>query len=343
MHMEGMLLVTLGPILILAVVMPFFSPQVEKNIELFLLSLGTTAVWLSGQLSGEVIMEALLEPLPLSGAVLLSGLLFRSFHRQVVTGVVSLKKKMPSCLFFFLLTAFLGLTSSIFTAIITSLFLVEIIGIMALKRRSKVLLVIIGCYSIGLGASLTPLGEPLATIAIVKLEQDFFYLFRLLGHCVLPGIILLSILAGVIGFFSTPGEAGAIKARERIAPVLARAGKVYLFMIALVFLGQGLEPLIEAYLLEVESRWLYWINMISAVLDNATLTAAEINPGMSHDQVQAILMGLLISGGMLIPGNIPNIISANRLGIGSREWAGYGLPIGLALMILYYFAFFVIY
>jgi predicted cation transporter len=44
-------------------------------------------------------------------------------------------------------------------------------------------------------------------------------------------------------------------------------------------------------------------------------------------------MGLLISGGMLIPGNIPNIIAAGRLGITSREWASVGLVTGLPLML----------
>jgi predicted cation transporter len=46
------------------------------------------------------------------------------------------------------------------------------------------------------------------------------------------------------------------------------------------------------------------------------------------------MMGLLISGGMLIPGNIPNIVAASRLGITSREWAGHGLRIGALLLIL---------
>jgi predicted cation transporter len=46
------------------------------------------------------------------------------------------------------------------------------------------------------------------------------------------------------------------------------------------------------------------------------------------------MMGLLISGGMLIPGNIPNIVAASRLGISSREWAGHGLRIGALLLIL---------
>jgi len=58
--------------------------------------------------------------------------------------------------------------------------------------------------------------------------------------------------------------------------------------------------------------------------------------------VRAVLMGLLISGGMLIPGNIPNIISANKLGIRSRTWARWGVPLGLALLVLYFVILFVI-
>jgi predicted cation transporter len=42
----------------------------------------------------------------------------------------------------------------------------------------------------------------------------------------------------------------------------------------------------------------------------------------------------LCSIGMLIPGNIPNIVAAGRLGIGSREWARVGLITGLPLMAL---------
>ena len=48
---------------------------------------------------------------------------------------------------------------------------------------------------------------------------------------------------------------------------------------------------------------MYWINIVSAVLDNATLAAAEISPAMDTTTISNILMGLLISGGMLIPGN----------------------------------------
>jgi predicted cation transporter len=118
--------------------------------------------------------------------------------------------------------------------------------------------------------------------------------------------------------------------------VVIRAIKVYVFVMALLLLGGGMKVVIDKYLLTVSPMILYWINMISAILDNATLTAAELSPAMGMGQIQAVLMGLLISGGMLIPGNIPNIISAGKLGITSSEWAKLGVPLGLVLMGVYF-------
>ncbi len=57
---------------------------------------------------------------------------------------------------------------------------------------------------------------------------------------------------------------------------------------------------------------------------------------MSERKIVFVLMGLLVSGGMLIPGNIPNIISASKLGIRSREWAAAAVPLGLVLMAGYF-------
>jgi predicted cation transporter len=65
---------------------------------------------------------------------------------------------------------------------------------------------------------------------------------------------------------------------------------------------------------------------------------------MDQGQINAALMGLLIFGGMLIPGNIPNIISAGKLGITSSEYAKLGVPFGLVLgaffFVLIYFLHF---
>jgi len=107
--------------------------------------------------------------------------------------------------------------------------------------------------------------------------------------------------------------------------------------VALVFLGKGFKPIIDAYILRIPYQGLYWLNMVSAVLDNATLAAAEISPSMTFIQIKSTLLGLLIAGGMLIPGNIPNIIAAGKLKIKSLEWARFGLPLGLLVMVGYFF------
>ena len=123
---------------------------------------------------------------------------------------------------------------------------------------------------------------------------------------------------------------------ESNSDIIIRSFKVYLFVMALTLLGADFEPFIEKYLLNLNPLVLYWINMISAVLDNATLAAAEISPTMDDTTIQAILLGLLVSGGMLIPGNIPNIIAAGKLSITSIEWARFAVPIGLLTMVAYF-------
>src|SRR5260370_19381261 len=86
-------------------------------------------------------------------------------------------------------------------------------------------------------------------------------------------------------------------------------------------------------------QWaLFWINSISAIVDNATLTAAEIGPSLSHSQQRCVLMGLLISGGMVIPRNIPNILAAGPLGISSRDWAPVRLGARVFLMLAFFAA-----
>jgi predicted cation transporter len=130
----------------------------------------------------------------------------------------------------------------------------------------------------------------------------------------------------------TEASLAAEEKEETLSEVFVRAAKVYVFVMALIFLGAGFKPLIDAYLTKMSSQALFWINMVSAVLDNATLAAAEIGPSLTEAQIKSALLGLLISGGMLIPGNIPNIIAAHALHIKSTEWARLGVPLGLIIM-----------
>src|SRR5947208_7141131 len=236
----------------------------------------------------------------------------------------------------------LALLSSVFTVIIASLVLVELVSALRFAKEDESRLVVIACMAIGLGAALTPIGEPLSTIATAKLHEDFWFLMRLLGPWVIPGIVLLGVWTGFQPMRYAADTLTEGEDQETYRGVVARAARVYLFVMALTLLGEGFKPLIDRFVIALDARILYWINMVSAILDNATLTAAEVSPEMTLLQVRAVLMGLLISGGMLIPGNIPNIISANKLGIRSRTWARYGVPLGLVLLVAYFAALFLL-
>lgn len=336
-------------ILLLVLALPFSIKKIEENLEPFLFVMGILAAIIAGKLNAHLIMEALQEPIMIASVVLVAGILFFVLKDQFSQLMSKLLQKIPIAAVVAGVVLVLGLLSSAITAIVASIVLVEVITLLPLKRQNKIVICILACFAIGLGASLTPVGEPLATIAISKLDESFFYLFYLLGKYIIPLVVFFTILTWVYTAKvakdnrNNTNSQVAMTAEESLADdepieedswksIIVRALKVYLFVMALVFLGEGFEPLIEAYIMGLSPQVLYWINMISAILDNATLCAAEISSSMGEPTITAILMGLLISGGMLIPGNIPNIITASRLRITSKEWAVLGVPLGLAVM-----------
>ncbi len=333
-------------IILLVLTLPFFIHKVEKQLEAFLFVMGVLAVTISSQWSGHLVVDALLDPIrlkhPIVEAVLVAGLLFRLFRDRIRESIMGIERAVGQRFFLFLVVVVLGLLSSIITAIIASLVLAEVITGLRLDKKIETRLVIVTCFSIGLGATLTPVGEPLATIAVAKLAGEpyhagFWFLFQKLAVLIIPGVVVLGVAAMFLrGKEVSETESISESGPEQLFDVFLRAGKVYLFVMALVLLGTGFQPLIDKYIIHLPTAALYWINMISAILDNATLTAAELSPKMSLKQIQSVLMGLLIAGGMLIPGNIPNIICAGKLGIKSREWALFGVPLGLVLMIVFF-------
>ncbi len=340
----------------LVLLLPFKVKIVEHNLELFLFIMGAAAVTVTNKWTMEVVMTAAEEPIMkgIVPAVLIAGFIFLYGQKAFQNFMDSLVKKMNVGVIIFVSTFVLGLICSVITAIISSLFLCEIANTLPLDRKNKINYVIIACFAIGLGAVLTPLGEPLSTIAISKLSgaplypggpgnAGFFYLFDQLGILIVLGVLLCAAFAmyyvkptsGKVEKMGS-GEEGSVK------EVIIRTLKVYAFVAALFLLGAGMEVIIFKYLTKIPDYVLFWVNMISAILDNATLTAAEISKAMSQRQINAALYGLLISGGMLIPGNIPNIISAGKLGITSSEWAKLGVPLGLVLNALYFVIVFVL-
>jgi predicted cation transporter len=356
-------------VIFLAVLLgPFKIHVIEENLEVFLFICGVAAMTISGfvELPGtetgwrmEIIKEALTSPLHVGDIfgipigifqiVLVVGLVIYKWHAPIHKAIRKMTDALSPKIMAFVLIAVLGLFSSVMSAILAAIILVEMVNAMPLPRKSKIDLTIIACFSIGLGAALTPLGEPLSTIAISKLSGEpyhagFGFLFNMLGLYIIPGILAY----GVIGMFFLgkldPKDEGmkAAEYNETVKDVVMRAVKVYVFIMALVLLGDGFKPIIFTYFTQIPSTILFWVNMVSAILDNATLAAAEIGPALSALQIKSILMGLLIAGGMLIPGNIPNIISASKLGITSKEWARLGVPMGLVSMAIYFVIIFVL-
>jgi predicted cation transporter len=286
-------------------------------------------------------------PIGIFQVVLIVGLIIHYFNKPIYSSLISILNRVGIRIFAFLVIVIFGLISSIISVIVAAVLLAEIALIMPLERRKKVEFVVITCFSVGFGAALTPVGEPLSTIAVKKLSvepyhADFLFLFHLLGVYIIPSVIALGIY-GVIRIGSVKRMNIEIpEYTESLRTIIVRAFRVYIFICALVLLGEGFYPIIEWYISKIPAEMLYWINMVSAVLDNATLTAAEIGPQLTLKQIKGALLGLIISGGMLIPGNIPNIVAAGRLRISSSEWARVGVPIGLVFMSIFFIVVYVL-
>jgi len=339
---------TLITIFLVILILPITVKKVEHNLELFLLVIGVATLMLSHLLgpeplaTGELISSAFVEPIKLTIATLIFGLIFRALREQLKKWIGTVEERVGPRMFAFLLIFTLGVVSSVITAIIAALLLCEVVSAINLDKKYETRLVVFSCFSIGMGAALTPIGEPLSTIAVAKLrggalEGDFLMLMRIFGWYILPGIALISLAGGLFrGSQVSRSESLTEDSEESFGQIALRAFKVYIFVMALVLLGTGFKPLIDMYISKMPAPLLYWVNITSAILDNATLAAAELGPHMTTAQVKGIIMGIIISGGMLIPGNIPNIIAANKLRISSRAWAMVGAPFGLILMALYF-------
>ncbi|MEI6703330.1 MAG: DUF1646 family protein [Deltaproteobacteria bacterium] len=332
-------IVCLFAILLLVLLLPFLVKKVEENLEIFLFVMGLLAVTVSSQWTMPLLVEALIEPIKITVAVLVAGVLFKFLRPAVRKIVGAAMSRLGVKAFAFVIVVVLGLISSVITAIIAALLLVEVIDCMKLDRKDEIKIVVIACFAIGMGAVLTPLGEPLSTIVIAKLRgapynASFWFLFSEFWQFVIPGVLGFGTLAAIMVKKGPEDDGLSENRQESIKDILLRTAKTYLFVMALVFLGTGFKPIIDAYISKLPGPGLFWLNSISAILDNATLAAAEVGPQMSMDQLTYALLGLVISGGMLIPGNIPNIISAGKLKIKSKEWMAIGLPVGAGAMIL---------
>jgi len=351
-HPEPVLAIVLGlaAAALIVLVLPFKVKKIEENLEPFFLVMGAAVVTISGLWSWELVLDALKAPVVIGSlpigifqVVLVVGLLIHFFNVPFCNAILRLAKRLGPTLFIFLLITIFGLLSSVISVILTACILAEITAALPLARVDKIKLVVVSCFGVALGAVLTPLGEPLSTILVAKLSgppyhAGFFFPLKVFGVYMIPGVVATALFGALWLGRKLSLKAGSVVSEytETVKTVILRAIKVFTFVAALVLLGEGFRPLIVWYFAKIPGAILYWFNTISAILDNATLTAIEIGPTMSLPQITGIIMGLSIAGGMLIPGNIPNIVAAGRLKISMKEWAVVGLPIGFAIMAIYF-------
>lgn len=336
--------ITLSLMLILIFLLPLTEKKVENNLEIFLFIMGIISLIISKSISVNFFLETLTNHFlyMITGAVLFGGFLLRYLNKYIKKTIEHILKHVPLKLFVFNMVITIGLISSIITAIIAALLLVEIIALLPVSRKNKIKINIISCFSIGLGSILTPIGEPLATIVATKLNLDFWYMITHLGIYIVPAIVMLGLLGSLYGNkdHNNFNNLNLIIEQPSNIDVILKAFEIFIFIIALDMLGTGFSPLVDNYIIKLNSNLLYWINMSSAVLDNATLASAEISNKMTTAQINTIIISLLVSGGMMIPGNIPNIISAGKMKIKSSEWIKFGMPLGLSMMVVYYIILF---
>jgi predicted cation transporter len=348
------IVVGLSAIALSVLSLPFLIKKIEENLEPFFLLMGLLAVTISGLWHRDLILAALRAPvmirnLPLGifQVVLVVGLFVHYYNEAFTRVILKVAHRLGAPLFIFLLIALFGLLSSVISVILAACVLAEIAASLPMTRENRVRLIIVACFAVGLGAVLTPLGEPLSTILVAKLtgppyNAGFFFPVKHFGIYLVSGVGVLALFGALWLGPRIPlrTEGHVHEYNETLKSVVLRAVKVYIFVAALVLLGEGFKPMIVWYVSRIAPPALYWFNSLSAVLDNATLTAMESGPAMALPQIVGIVMGLSIAGGMLIPGNIPNIVAAARLKIRMKDWARLGLPLGLIIMAVYFLILF---
>ena len=350
----------LAGILVTILVVPLTFRQVEERLEVFFLVMGLIAAAISGKLGIDLLIKAAEEPIMIHGipigivqVVLLAGLAFYYLRERVVSAINAVAARIGPEKLVAILALMLGLGSSVVSAIVGSVILAEILRVLKLSHRAKIYAGILGAYSIGIGAALLPIGEPLSTIAISKLGEDPLYLLRLLSPIVIPLVILFSALSFIIvkrveriekleaetvaKSIHVQPTIDVVEPEPGLMEVVIRAVKVYAFIAALVMLGESMEPLVDAWFKHLPPWALYILGAISSAVDNATLTAAIVSPELveayGHSAIRSFLSSLLVSGGFLIPGNVPNIVIASVIGIRFVEWARIAVPIGAPIFI----------
>ena len=340
--------ILLGLVVLNLLVWPLKSKWVENHLEIFLLMVGAAAVTISGMWSKEFIYDALNSPVNVAFIVLVVSIIFNYYSRYIFRVLFVLFRFFEPKYSFAILVFLLGITSSVFSVTVAALVLAEVLQVVNLEREQTVKVTVYACYAIGLGAVLLPLAEPLGLVIYKELaagphQADFFFVLKHFFWWIMPAISLMALAAGyTVRNANAQVELHIREDKEDTRSMLRRTWHIYLFVAALTLISTGLRPFADATIARLSGKILFWANSVSVIIDNATLAAIEITPDVTIPNLMYMVIGLVAFGSMLIQGNLPNIVAAEKLGIKSREWARVAVPTGLVLMSGYFVALWIV-
>ena len=321
---------------------PLVSRWIESRLELFLLCIGLAAVTVSGVWSVDLIYEALQYPVNVAFIVLVVSVIFNNYSQYIFRILFGFFRALEPRYSFAALVFVLGMTSSLVSVTVSALLLAEVLKVVKLERPAMVRITVFACYAIALGAVLTPMADPMGLVIKQALSgpphrADFFFLLRHFFAWIVPAVVLLSVAAGYCARHAGEGLAMHIREdKETYSSVLRRTWHIYMFVAALYLISTGLRPLAQSTVVHLNGKILFLANALSMIIDNATLAAIEIVPTISQTDLMYMVIGLAAFGSMLVQGNLPNIVAAEKLDIKSREWAAVAVPTGLVLISGYF-------
>ena len=334
--------ILLGLVAVNLLIWPFKSRWVESHLELFLLGVGAIAVTISRAWSWDVVAGTLSAPVNVAFIVIVVSAIFNNYSRYIFRILFAAFRALEPRYSFALLTLLLGMTSSLFSVTVAALILAEVLKVVNLERDVSVKIAVFCCYAIALGAVLSPLAEPMGLVINKALagpphHADFFFLLRHFFWWITPAVAALAVAAGYAARNAgTTIQMQIREDKETYSAMLRRTLHIYMFVAALTLISTGLRPLALSTITRLGGKVLFLANSVSVIIDNATLAAIEIVPAISANDLIYMVIGLAAFGSMLVQGNLPNIVAAEKLGIKSREWAAIAIPTGLVLTGAYF-------
>ncbi|MBO5911357.1 MAG: DUF1646 family protein, partial [Elusimicrobiaceae bacterium] len=286
--------------------------------------------------------KTLSSPVYVSFIVVVVSVIFNNYSRYIFRVLFAFFRALEPRYSFALLVFLLGMTSSLVSVTVSALILAEVLQVVNLEQDTTVKITVFACYAIGLGAVLTPLAEPMGLVINSALSgpphyADFFFLLRHFFSWIAPAVCGLAVAAGYVARHAgTTMQMHIREDKENYTSILRRTLHIYMFVAALTLISAGLRPLAQSTITHLGGKVLFLANAVSVIIDNATLAAIEIVPTISSTDLTYMVIGLAAFGSMLVQGNLPNIVAAEKLGIKSREWASVAVPTGLVLMGIYF-------